>query len=483
MTTEQTAQQLSEVEIRPAPLERLTELLPPDQQARWRANMSRGEDLLNGRVVWNINSTASGGGVAEMLQAIIAYARGGGVDARWLVISGDAPFFALTKRVHNFIHGSSGDGGELGDEEHAVYEDVLRRHHSDLLDRVSRGDIVILHDPQTAGLADVLREAGVHVVWRCHIGADQPNDYTRKAWDFLRQYVEHADACVFTREQYAPDWVDRDRLRIIPPSIDPFALKNCDLDEADVDRVLRLVALAPHGGDQRPVTFRARDGSEHAVRQHGDLTDEVCGPPPEGARLVVQVSRWDRLKDMAGVMTAFVDFVAADHPESYLLLVGPDVKGVADDPEGAAVLEECEQQWRDLPDDVQRRVLLVRVPMDDLDENAVIVNAIQRRAAVVVQKSFAEGFGLTVTEAMWKARPMVASTVGGIPDQIQSGVEGVLVDPHDLAATGKAISDLLGDSDRARQLGEAARERVRGHFLGDRHLGQYIELFSELIGS
>lgn len=483
MTSERTAQKLSQVDIRPAPLERLAELLPPDQEARWRANMDRGQKLLSDRVVWNINSTAFGGGVAEMLQAIIGYARGGGVDARWLVIHGDEPFFAVTKRVHNFIHGSAGDSGELGAEEHAVYEEVLRRHHGDLLERVSSGDIVILHDPQTAGLVDVLHEADVHVVWRCHIGADKANEHTRKAWKFLRQYVEHADACVFTREQYAPDWVDRARLQIIPPSIDPFSLKNCDLDEADVDRVLRLVGLAPHGGDQAPVTFQARDGSEHTVRHHGDLTAEVCGPPPEGAPLVVQVSRWDRLKDMAGVMTAFVDFVAADHPESYLLLVGPDVKGVADDPEGAAVLEECEQQWRELPGDIQRRVLLVRVPMDDLDENAIVVNAIQRRAAVAVQKSFAEGFGLTVTEAMWKARAMVASTVGGIPDQIETGVQGVLVDPHDLAATGKAVSDLLADPDRARQLGDAARERVRGHFLGDRHLGQYIDLFDELIGS
>jgi trehalose synthase len=203
-------------------------------------------------------------------------------------------------------------------------------------------------------------------------------------------------------------------------------------------------------------------------------------PPPAGARFVVQVSRWDRLKDMAGVMTAFADWVAPEHPDSYLLLVGPDVAAVSDDPEGAEVLAECQQQWLTLPEDVRDRVLLVRVPMDDLDENAVIVNAIQRRASVVVQKSFAEGFGLTVTEAMWKARPVVASAVGGIPDQIATGVQGVLVDPRDLQAAGQAIAKLLADPAEATRLGMAARERVRDEFLEDRHLSQYIDLFCEL---
>ena len=248
-----------------------------------------------------------------------------------------------------------------------------------------------------------------------------------------------------------------------------------------MQRILRLVGLSPNGHEQQEVCFEGRDGSPHTVRKHGKLTADLTEPPPADAPLVVQVSRWDRLKDMAGVMTAFAEGVASEHPDSYLLLVGPDVSGVADDPEGAEVLAECEAQWRELPDEVRRRVLLVRVPMVDLNENALIVNAIQRRAAVVVQKSIAEGFGLTVTEAMWKGRPMVASAVGGIPDQIESGVQGILVDPHDIKATGTAISELLSDTTRAEQIGDAARERVRSQFLGDRHLGQYVELFGQLI--
>jgi trehalose synthase len=481
MTTERSPRQLMEVDLSPAPLEQLTHLLPEAQTERLRSNVGRALEVLDDRTVWNLNSTASGGGVAEMLQGLIAYARGAGVDTRWLVIQGDPPFFALTKRLHNFIHGAEGDGGRLGPDEHAVYEDVLRSHHADLLSRISSGDIVLLHDPQTAGLVDVLREAGAFVIWRCHIGADDSNERTREGWDFLRRYVDNAHAMVFTRAQYAPEWVARDRLHVIPPSIDPFSLKNCELDAASVDRILRLVGLAPDGRDEEPVDFEGRDGSPHTVRRHGDLTAGLSQPPPAGSRLVVQVSRWDRLKDMAGVMAAFADNVAREHPDAYLLLVGPDVAGVADDPEGAEVLAECEAQWQGLSGEVRSQVLLVRVPMDDLDENAIIVNAIQQRAAVAVQKSFAEGFGLTVTEAMWKARPMVASAVGGIPDQIDSGVHGILVSPRDLEAAGEAIAGLLADSQRARGLGEAARERVRGQFLGDRHLNQYIELFGTLI--
>ncbi|MBA2717501.1 MAG: glycosyltransferase [Propionibacteriales bacterium] len=481
MTIEQTARQLSEVTISPAPLERLAELLTPEQSDRLRSTIGRAHDLLDERIVWNINSTASGGGVAEMLQALIAYACGAQIDARWLVVQGDAPFFALTKRLHNFLHGAPGDGGQLGPDEHAVYAGVLREHRADLLQRVRRGDVVILHDPQTAGLVDILREAGAHVIWRCHIGADQTTQHTDQAWAFLRTYVESADALVFTRAEYAPDWVAPERLRVIAPSIDPFSLKNCDLEPEVVNRILRTVGLAPDGRDEDAVTFQGRDGSSHAVRRHTDLEGAVSTPPPADAPLVVQVSRWDRLKDMAGVMTAFTGHVADVHRSAHLLLVGPDVSGVADDPEGAAVLDECVAQWERLPDDVRRRVHLVRVPMDDLDENAIIVNAIQRRAAVVVQKSFAEGFGLTVTEAMWKGRPMVAGAVGGIPDQVDSGVHGILVDPRDTQACGEAVSSLLANPDQANQLGSAARDRVLAQFLGDRHLRQYIELFGQLI--
>jgi trehalose synthase len=185
---------------------------------------------------------------------------------------------------------------------------------------------------------------------------------------------------------------------------------------------------------------------------------------------------------MAGVMHAFAQHVDPA-TGAHLALVGPNVSGVADDPEGGEVLAECQSAWRDLPHAERARIQLVCLPMYDLEENAAIVNAVQRSATVVIQKSLAEGFGLTVAEAMWKSRPMVASAVGGISDQIVDEESGLLVaDPTDLATTGAQLNRILGDPELAQRLGSAAKARVGEHFLGERHLRQYAQLLATLIG-
>jgi trehalose synthase len=197
--------------------------------------------------------------------------------------------------------------------------------------------------------------------------------------------------------------------------------------------------------------------------------------------VVLQVSRWDRLKDPLGVIRGFAEHVAPE-TQAHLVYAGPAVEAVADDPEGAEVLAEAEDAWRSLDAPVRARVHLACLPMDDGDENAAIVNALQRHAAVVVQKSIAEGFGLTVAEAMWKARPVVASRIGGIQDQIEDGVSGELIDdPRDLAAYGAAVSDLLRDPVAAERVGAEAQRRVRARFLGSRSLDQYFELISKVL--
>jgi len=197
--------------------------------------------------------------------------------------------------------------------------------------------------------------------------------------------------------------------------------------------------------------------------------------------MVLQVSRWDHAKDMAGVMQAFAEFILP-HTEAHLLLAGPSVTGVQDDPEGGQVLQECMAQWQALPHAARGRIHLACLPMEDLEENAVIVNALQRHAAVVGQKSLAEGFGLTVVEAMWKGRPVVASAVGGICEQIVTDENGLLIaDPADFASFGKAVTGLLHDPARAEQLGEAAERRVREEFLGDTHLERWSSVVSGLI--
>lgn len=473
---------MKDVETGAVPLDKLSGLLAPERREHLAEVVQWALPLLSGRRVWHVNATATGGGVAEMLQALLAYTVGAGVDTRWVVLEGTSDFFTLTKRIHNLLHGADGDGGPLGEAERAVYEQALARDTAALLEKVAPGDVVVLHDPQTAGMAGALREAGVLVVWRCHVGKDDTEEHTDRAWAFLRPYVEQAHAVVFSRRAYIPDWVPPERARIIPPSIDPFSAKNADLARQDVAAVLvraGLVDLEPGGGS---VEFRRRDGSTGHVRAYDDLVHggQVV---PRDARVVLQVSRWDRLKDMDGVLRAFVDHLDRLPEDVHLMLVGPDVKGVSDDPEGAAVLDECERIWDEQPPEAQARIHLCSIPMDDLDENAHVVNALQRHAAIVVQKSLVEGFGLTVTEPMWKGRPVVASRVGGIQDQIVHGESGLLLDdPHDLDAFVGLLLELLEDPDRAERIGVAARERVRDCYLGDLSLIHYAELIRDLLG-
>ena len=228
---------------------------------------------------------------------------------------------------------------------------------------------------------------------------------------------------------------------------------------------------------QVPARFVRRNGDTGTVTRPAVITGE--GRPSAADPVLLQVSRWDRLKDMAGVMRGFADHVAP-RGAGYLILAGPAVTEVSDDPEGAAVYGECLLQWHDLPPAARARVSLVTLPLDDVDENAAMVNALQRHATVIAQKSLAEGFGLTVSEGMWKGRPVIGSAVGGIIDQIADGTGILLPDPADLEAFGRAASLLLADRAEATRLGQAAHAYVRENFLGDIHLIRYAELLGRL---
>jgi trehalose synthase len=283
---------------------------------------------------------------------------------------------------------------------------------------------------------------------------------------------------VFSRRAFVWEGIDDAKIELIAPVIDAFSAKNQELAPATVAAILHVAGLNEDDGGGAPM-FHGIDGMADRVRRRAEVWEER--PLRSGDPMVLQVSRWDRLKDPLGVIRGFVDHVAP-HTDAHLVYAGPAVEAVADDPEGAAVLADARQLYRDLPADARERVHLACLPMDDLAENAAIVNALQRRADVVVQKSIAEGFGLTVAEGMWKAKPVVASRIGGIQDQIVDGRSGVLVDnASDLEAYGAAVRGLLQDPEGAREMGCEAQQRVRDEFLAVRSLLQYLALMEKIV--
>ncbi len=269
---------LQRVELRPAPLERYRPLLGDDAFGTFRTAMDGFGTSTRGRVVWNVNSTGRGGGVAELLGSLIPYDVAAGVDERWVVIEGSPAFFAVTKKIHTLLHGVALDGVELTEGELRVYEETLAPNASALLEQMHPGDVALLHDPQTAGLIPALTERGIKVVWRCHIGVDEPNAIVRGAWRFLSPYLSTASALVFSREAFVWEGCERSRMRIIAPCIDPFTSKNRDLG----------------------------DDEERDILARSQVIERV----PASARFVMQVSRWDRLKDPVGVLRMFALDVA-----------------------------------------------------------------------------------------------------------------------------------------------------------------------------
>jgi trehalose synthase len=254
-----------EVELHAQPLERFRSVLQADRIEEAAAFANAIRERWVARTIWNVNSTAAGGGVAELLRVLLPYVRGTGINARWLVIEGSAEFFRITKRLHHALHGSTGDGSDLGPAAHAIFEDTMRINGTEMAGMVRPRDVVILHDPQTAGLARYFIRAGALVVWRCHIGHDQLNPEVDRGWEFLCPYLENVPVFVFSRRAYIPPACDHRRTTIITPSIDPFSAKNQDLDDATVRAILVHVGLVEGPpGDGTPI-FTREDGSPGRV--------------------------------------------------------------------------------------------------------------------------------------------------------------------------------------------------------------------------
>jgi trehalose synthase len=377
---------------------------------------------LAGLKVVHVNSTRVGGGVAEILTKMVPLMQELGLETRWEVISGDELFYACTKTFHNALQGNPVVPTEAQLE---AYEATNARNAEELRDVLREADIVIIHDPQPAPLLGLIPERRGHWVWRCHIDLSQPH---RPVWKYLLPHVAGYEGSIFSLASFAR------RLPhpcyLIPPSIDPLADKNRDLVPEEIE----------------------------AVRQQFHLDPDRF--------LVTQVSRFDRFKDPVGVIRA-CDLVRRHVPGMQLVLAG----GTAtDDPEGAEVLREVQEAAGDHPD---TRILLLPA-----DANLTI-NALQRASDLVLQKSTREGFGLTVTEGLWKGKPVIGGNVGGIRLQVHDHHTGFLVDTPEGAAV--RMRYLLAH-DRVRvRMGERARELVRENFLLTRHVSEYLALFHTLL--
>ncbi|MEO6090457.1 MAG: glycosyltransferase [Umezawaea sp.] len=429
--------------LRPGVLAAFLDLLSPERAAEVRdtaAEIARG---LDGGTLWHLNSTPRGGGVAEMLHVLVPLYRALGVPCRWAVIDGDERFFDTTKKLGNLAYGSTEHGDRPGASAVADYLEHLEQEAVRLAGVLGPRDVLVLHDHQTAGLANALSSKVAAVHWRCHVGVDTPTEGSAAAWEIMAPLLERVDGVVFSVAHHVPAELAGHRSAVIPPVIWPFAPKNEPLHDAAARNLLDRAGL---GSGPVPANVVAD------------------GPRDLDAPLAVQVSRWDRLKDMSGVLTAFAESV----PEAHLALVGPDPAAIPDDVDQAHWFAICLAAWRTLPPTTRERIRLVCLPMDDLDDNARLVNAVQRAADVVVQKSLAEGFGLTVAEAMWKSRAVVGSAVGGIAAQIDHGRTGLLLDdPHDLAGFAGLVTAVTGGAVDGTALGNRAHEDVRRRYLPD----------------
>ena len=336
------------------------------------------------------------------------------------------------------------------------------------------------HSTAGRGVRRARTRAEAVSAWRglAHAGAEGAGEAADYAWAFLDRYLEDVDLVVVSRPEYRPPYIEAERCAVLAPSIDADSPKNRVLDLDEAWSVARLSGIFAGEPPFEAVPFLRHDGRADAFR---GLTDDPVlagGPVPLGARVITQVNRWDRLKGGLELVEAFAENIAVLPEDAHLLLVGPSPDG----PESQATLTQIVERCSVLPESVASRIHVAAVSMEDREVNATVVNAVQRVSSVVTQRSLIEAFGLTVAEAMWKKAPVVASAVGGIRDQIDDGVDGVLVDPADGLTWAEAVRDLLLFPERAQEMGLVAHESVRREFLSNRHLQDLLQILADLVG-
>jgi trehalose synthase len=403
-----------------------------------------------GRRLIHINTSDRGGGVAEIIENVTRHDEAHDLRSGWIVIDAPDEFFAVTKGLHHLFHGR-GDTTLLREGAH-IYREVLHEVSVALELEIRQDDILVLHDPQTLGLAAWAARRGRPVYWHCHIGTLRKSVSIKEAlWEFFANDLRAVEA-VLVAEPGFLQGAPISRTLIVHPAIDPDAPKNVSMGSVDIEEHLQSIGAK-----------LATD----AVGPAGRIWQE--GPLPAHVPVVLQVSRWDPLKGIRDVLRVIEDL----DPRVHVVVAGPDPGEVLDDPEGVEQLEEALRQLRALPAQVRGRVHLIALSAQDRDLNALRVNALQRRADVVVQRSVEEGFGLTVTEAMFKAKPVVATRTGGIPRQIDDRFNGRLVEPNDDEAFIRAVNELVADARLRAEVGAAAEQSVREGYLIDRLVRNY----------
>jgi trehalose synthase len=466
---------------------------------------------LKNRKVIMINSTATGGGVAEMLPRILYTMRHFKLDVEWMVITAnDKPeFFNITKKLHNFIHGQNPGKlpVEFTENDRVLFEEVNKTNADDFVKNyLKEGDIVMIHDPQPSAMITTIREKftnkQVPMLWRCHIGFDQETPETKAAWGFLEKYVSQYDLSVFSAKEYVPEFAKDPR--IVYPSLHPLDFKNQFLSFYETKMIFARSGMVKLDTkwmtDEEAYPYKVKmlrpdknfvvPSEDKELSQYGFLERPI----------LLQISRWDRLKGWTELLEGFADIKR--NPDKYvdksspnakehrhfiermgLVFAGPDSSKIADDPEGLEVFISLVDQICSYPPEIQNSIAMLSLPLDSRWQNALIVNALQRVAAVVIQNSIREGFGLTLLEAMWKQRPVIASDACGLRQQLRPDVDGVMIfDPNEPKNVSKAINQMISVGEDKRQLyARNAKKRAIDNFLVYAQVTNYLKCITDIV--
>lgn len=439
--------------------------------------------------IWMINSTSIGGGVAEMLPMLITMFKDTtNINIKWVVLqTKNKSFFNITKQIHNNIHGVFNPKTmEILNKSHRlILESICKKACDELIPLIKPNDIIIIHDPQPLAMIKFLKKSHKCndniIIWRSHIGIDdKQNEITNKTWKFLKPYINLSDHIIFSLKDYIPNYIIKENkipYNIIPPAICPFTPKNIELTHNELLKILANsnIVYYPSSDSNKSLSWKYK--VKRVCGKTGKLiecsNDKYTNFNLLFNPIICQISRWDHLKGWIQLIHAFV-YLKQNIDKQYiknmiLILGGPDPSFIQDDPEGIKVFNDLCKYYQSLNNDIniQNSIYILSLPMNNRDENALIVNALQRLSSIIVQNSLREGFGLTVTEAMFKGTPIIASSVGGIKTQVFNQINGITInDPTNYKSVANSIINMINSGNiKMKKYAIKGKENVIDKFL------------------